>query len=57
MKLDSFKCDRCGKTFDNVQKLQGVSGRCMEREWDICDVCLDAFHKFMETTKRKEKII
>jgi hypothetical protein len=48
MKLDSFKCDRCGKTFDYKSVLQGVSGRCMEREWDICNDCLELFHKFMD---------
>jgi len=55
MKLDSFKCDRCGSTFKNRQSLQGVSGRCMEREWDLCDKCLSEFHYFMGDVYIDEK--
>jgi len=48
MKLDEYKCDRCGKTYDYRQCLQGISSRCVEREWDVCDSCLTDFHAFME---------
>lgn len=51
MKLDSFKCDRCGKTFDYSQSLQGTSHGVVEKEWDICDDCLVLFYKFIGELK------
>ena len=48
MKLHKYKCDRCGKVFDELMELQGVSARCIERVWDICPSCLEEFHKWMD---------
>ena len=48
MKLAEYQCDRCGKKYNELMELQGVSARCVERVWDICPECLKKFHKFME---------
>ena len=47
MKLLKYKCDRCGKIYNELMELQGVSVRCVERVWDICPECLEKFREFM----------
>lgn len=53
------KCDRCGKKYKAVKKqlnyqnitypcFQGVSERCVERTWEICDKCLGEIVTFMD---------
>ena len=52
MKLPRYKCDRCGKKFnEKIELIQGVSDRCVEMTWDICSECLEQFHTWMRMLK------
>ena len=51
MKLNKYKCDRCGKVFNEKTELIGNSERCVERVWDICGNCFTEFHIWMENKK------
>jgi len=53
------KCDRCGKRYNTYCRtkhhtnithpaIMGVSCRCVERVWEVCNDCLSEFIKFME---------
>jgi len=48
MKLDDYKCDRCGKTYSKQQSLDRAEHGVIRHSFDVCDECLADFAKFME---------
>ena len=54
MKLNCFKCDRCGKSFRSYVIEQGVKDLNTRRAWDLCNECCKAFDKFISEIKDEE---
>lgn len=50
------KCDRCGKKYTpkvmdskgTYPRIMGISERCVERVWEVCDKCLAEIITFLD---------
>lgn len=69
MEITSYKCDRCGKVYNENRRWSGprlsdreVTGVMTktadglnERKYDLCDNCIGEFFEFIKRRKKEEQ--